>query len=809
MNLIRTATGPLTAGSTAALQRTPSAGGGAQPAAEPPRAAPSVGTAASAPAGAPAPATTPPLAGRTAPKRRIGMSPVPPPPPPEVRNSWWRDALGGAVGKVIGLFYDVNVVNQVASDGPIHGAITLFVPHTGLDDPPTVMSALWRSLHLIPLVTEGMRFAPGMKPMMDLAHAIPVPDTTNPAGTEDEIDLLVDQVAAALRAGHNVAWWPAGEIMRSGDEKIGGDALLSRVLEKAPEARILVAQQKGLYGTPFSYPGNGDRFPDFSTAIGGYARDVLHNLSHLRRPVKARRPVTLTLTDCTAPLKALKTPVERNDFLDRIALAPDPQTGTSNPPRRYPIAYDDPRGIEVLSDIPSPKVHTGLRLTPEQRAPIAAAVRAHLADVAGVAEDKLGADGTRLAELGLDSLAIGEHVVNWLNEKYGRSFEPAAAFQTIGDVIEGATGELSELTGLELTPPSAAWTAQRAAGQPGQPRGPAEVPAKAATALEAFAQKARAEPSRVVAWDELLGEKTNAELAALVLLLGDHLRDLPGRRIGALVPSSVTGTAVSLACQAAGKTLVPLDPSWSDAEAKQAMDTAGVEKIILPQKVIRELKARKLRDDREAIKAGKKTPAEVDADIAVTPFGSIETRFVALDEITRNLGQVETLAANALTRRTLGLLERHAKGRAGSEAIMLFGRSAGGRMQPVTCSHGQVLDEARSMTRTLKLNTGDVVLGLAPSANRVGYVAGLLPAVTGVPGVLADDPRGSAVSAALANLRGASVLVAPPAAAAGLAGKTGDGAPRFDRTVLALPAEPTAASPAGAESGVVKGKSVA
>src|SRR5207249_11766020 len=113
-------------------------------------------------------------------------------------------------------------------------------------DPPLVVSALSPALRLRPLVYEGLFFDPDYlrtplsKPLVKLIGAVLVPDLDQPsAQAQARAAQAVAGIIEGLGRGENFVLWPAGQIQRTGAEKLRAARALTDILRDAPQAQVL------------------------------------------------------------------------------------------------------------------------------------------------------------------------------------------------------------------------------------------------------------------------------------------------------------------------------------------------------------------------------------------------------------------------------------------------------------------------------------------------------------------------------------------------------------------------------------------
>ena len=697
----------------------------------------------------------------------VGVKPVELPPSPDDLRSFGRDMSAAAVRSFLRIFYDVDV--QYKTDNVhslVRGAMIAITPHTGLDDPMVNYSWLWPIFHAMPLSTEGMMTAPFFKRIMQAIHTAPVPDTSNPIGINDEVNELLARVVSGLHRGHNYGVHPAGEILRDGTETLGANSFLARVSELRPETPIIAAVPRGMNGTRFSRAGNfrdGEwHAPDLAGGISSAIGDIMHNYKGLftgknwsLKPVKMRVPVTIELHDITERFRAAKTVTEQNQILKDLAEQPDPETGKANQAWHTPYRYDDGERRPIAS-AERPKVESSKDVEPAELARITEDVLDHLQQLIGCKREELVPEA-KLADLGLNSLQIVDGVQSFVNKTYDKQFASPEAFVTVDDVIGCATGRIPCTSGLEFKPVSDAFKAQALSD------GLAKIPEGSVNVVDGFLRNVKAEPDRIIGVDEILGEVTNKQLATLVYMLLPTMREMKGDTVGLLFANSIMGTVVQLAANLAGKTPAMVNPQWSDDQALSAMKLAGVDSVLTAQAVIRALKGAREGQDAEAIAKGTKSAAEVEADRTRTTFPSLESRFSVVDDAMRDLSEWRMIDTKLRPGHVLGVLQSRATSLKPSDsAVILFTSGSTGNPKGIKYSHAKVLAGARALANRFELRRDDVLLHLAPSFHLVGYTAGIMATLVGVPTVNVPNPRAAAVAAKTGQLRQATITVATP-----------------------------------------------
>ena len=717
-------------------------------------------------------------------KKWIGLEPVAAELKPGIVNSVLRRALTGVARGLFSRVYDVQVdkddriATDIAMYGPIKGALVLLTSHTGLDDPGLVYSRIAPYLPCRPVGTEGLFTDQILKAAFKAAGAFSVPETTTPLGIKSEIDLLAVQISSALRRGENVGLHPSGRLIVGNQEIIGSKSLIQRVLELMPDARLISVNTEGMNGSHLSHAGK----HHYKTS---FVSDILHNLKHPWQTgfklVKQRRMVDIEIRDVTEAFKAEKGTVAQNQVLEKIANRPHKYWGVPNPAIHVPIRGDDKSGEYVYpAEAPKQAASTNVIVDPTQVAEITASVIAHIAKLAKVEESSIKATD-HLAYLDIDSLALHNDVIGWVNKTFERNFLTPEGFTTVQDVIDGATGVLSATAGIEWKDVSDAYVKQIAE------TGTDAIPAESRSIVDSFVKQLMQNPKRIVAVDEVVGEYTFEDLAVLVGLLLPEMRKIPGEHVGLLFPNSVASTAIQLALGFAGKSSSMLNAQWNDQQSSSAMSLAGVDAILTAQGALRALKGKKEMDDAERVAKGTLTPEQVANDPTNTPFPTIEEKFIVIESFLRQIPLMRVLDKGVLRKNKLkrDLLKIAEKLNGANETANLFTSGSTGNPKGISYRHEQVMQSCNALAKAFQLQTNDVLLHLAPSFHLVGFTAGNMANMLGITTVNVPNPRQPAIAAELCKRRGATITVGTPSLLNAVAKAAGpNGLPMLTRIVV-------------------------
>ena len=137
---------------------------------------------------------------------------------------------------------------------------TLAMPnHPGLIDPPLVLSNIRLPGGLRPIVTSSMYRNRLLYPLMRLVDAIEVPELAEHSReARGQTLTMIDAMADGLNRGENFLIYPAGRTERRGIEEIGATRAVSDLLQRCPQANIVLVRTRGVWGSIFTVAYTGE-----------------------------------------------------------------------------------------------------------------------------------------------------------------------------------------------------------------------------------------------------------------------------------------------------------------------------------------------------------------------------------------------------------------------------------------------------------------------------------------------------------------------------------------------------------------------
>ncbi len=145
---------------------------------------------------------------------------------------------------------------------------TLVMPnHPGLIDPPLVLANVRIPGGIRPIVTTSMYRKSLLYPLMRLVNAVEVPDLGEHSRDAREQTLtMIDTIAEGLDRGENFLIYPAGRTERRGIEEIGATRAVADLLQRCPQANIVLVRTRGIWGSIFSVAYTGEH-PDLERCV--------------------------------------------------------------------------------------------------------------------------------------------------------------------------------------------------------------------------------------------------------------------------------------------------------------------------------------------------------------------------------------------------------------------------------------------------------------------------------------------------------------------------------------------------------------
>lgn len=573
------------------------------------------------------------------------------------------------------------------------GPYLILPNHPAYVDAPLVIVQLWAAFQMRPLLLETNFQNPIMGPFGFLLRGIAMPDITkSSAESRVRAEAAVAEIVAALKRGENIVLWPSGRLSRDGSERLGGARTAAEVMAAVPEATVVLARTRGLWGSMFGYA---DREPHMLPALfrglGLWAANLF-----LFAP---RRPVTITL-EAFAPEErpeATRGPNNReavNKWLEEWYNADTPRETPTYVPRHFLFS---PRTHEFPPP-PPPKEFDLSKVKPETKTVVAHVLEEKIKRPLTVAENRAE---TTFAQLGLDSLDAMD-VTYQVEQHFG--FNSEIVPRSIGELWALAEG-LQEK--MPPKPPPPGWLDP-------VPDGPLTIPGE--TVAEAFLNQAFPHRERLIVADDIAGGLTYEKLIIGVSVMASRFRAIEAPNVGLMLPASVGCDLAFLGLHLAGKLPVVLNWTTGPANLAHAARLAGFTYVITSK-------------------------AFVDRVQAEVPGA----KFLFLEELRAGIGTLEKLRRLLCVRYFGGWTRKNLLANLSRDpnkpAVILFTSGSEKAPKAVPLTHSNILTDQRACIEALRITGNNSAIGFLPMFHSFGLtVTGLLPLFVGVRIVHHPDP---------------------------------------------------------------------
>lgn len=327
-------------------------------------------------------------------------------------------------------------------------------------------------------------------------------------------------------------------------------------------------------------------------------------------------------------------------------------------------------------------------------------------------------------DLGLDSLALMDLALG-LEGAHGHNIQNLELLVTVGDCLLAAAGQLGQ---AEVDAPApAGWFA------PASTSG-LSIPPQAATIADAFLTQVRTAPARPLLADRA-SLRSRRDILTGALILAARLRELPGERLGIMLPATPAVVTVWLAALLAGKTPVLFNWTVGEANLGHCIRITGVNHVISATLL-------KERLERQGL-----------------PLASLPVQWVLLDKLAATLTMREKLCG-ALKARLLRSLKDYA---VPETAAVIFTSGSESLPKAVPLSHANLLANARDLVDVLHVEPVDSVLAMLPPFHSFGLMVNMvLPLSLGIRAAFHPNPTEPGPLAAMMRDYRLTLMAAPP-----------------------------------------------
>lgn len=590
--------------------------------------------------------------------------------------------------------------------------------HPALVDPLIVLSELWRAAQPGPVVLEKYYHLKGVRWLMRLGGAIPMPDMEIEPGPSKRRRIAQGMQTAVerLRAGENVLFYPSGRLMTSNHERLGGTSGVSLLLKEVPDLKVVLVRTRGLYGSIFSKAFTAGISPDLQKSLAAAILMLLKNLIFFA----PRRKVTLEIVVNPAGFPRCGSLLEVNHFLEDWY-----NEGAED----KPVLVSRSWWKEDLPALPSPAAERDMlsRVAPD----IQAAVVRKISEISRIGVAEITPEKQLGADLGIDSLAMAELLV-WLDQNFEATDLQLSELITVGSVLRAACGETARCTSKEAQLSAQSWLKDAE-------RHPAPVFKPAASIPETFLRSADRLNGYLAMADIRSGILSWAQVKLEVLILARRIRRLEGPYVGVLFPASVGGTLVLTAALLAKKVPVMLNWTAGRRSLEHAIKLTGLKHILTSRAFI---------------------------DMVQIDLEFMEDQMLFVEDLRTQIGFADKLrgwyesklgAEALIPRYGLGEIEPD------RAAVILFTSGSEAEPKGVPLSHRNILSNIDSGLELIELKSNDTLCSFLPPFHSFGLTIGtLVPLLSGARVIFYPNPNESRRIAAACRTWGVSFMAGTP-----------------------------------------------
>jgi len=598
---------------------------------------------------------------------------------------------------------------------PNHPAIVI--------DPLVIAVPLVESLQVRPLIVEYMYYHPLVNWAARLVNGMPIPNFHtgfNPI-KQRRAERQLSKMSDGLKNGERFLIYPSGTTKQGPKEMLGGAFGAHQLLSENPDAKVVLVRLTGLWGSLFSRALTNGEQVDMGKAIKKSLWILFKNALFFA----PRRKLTVEFEIAPQDFPQKATKLELNRYLEEWYNRPFPETG--EPLQYVSYAFWKKEFPEIIRN-PEEKIE--LAVVPQK---VREEVMGKVAELTKRSPDQLKPEMQLIADLGMDSLDLAE-LVTFLEDRFDVTGIQPGELTTVARLFLIATKVYVKPEVEEKEWNLKEWR-----------KGSHDkiVLPDGETIPEVFLRQCDERLFDVAAADFRSGVVSYRQLKMKALLLSEKIAQLPGERIGILLPCSVGVQVLILACQLAGKTPVMINWTVGGRHLDTVVEVSKIEKVLTSWAFL---------DNLENI------------DIS-----RIETMLVVMEELRAEISLLDMMKAElasfySSTRllkqpRFQHLRENVAK----KEAVVLFTSGTEAMPKGVPLTHKNILSNLKGVLQAVDLEVSDKLLAMLPPFHSFGFVVtGLMPLLGGLKAVYYPNPTESKRLAKACGKWGVTIVASAP-----------------------------------------------
>ncbi len=611
---------------------------------------------------------------------------------------------------LLSLRYTVKVVGLEGikpQDLSKKGGLLILPNHPAHIDPILIFLYLWPKFHMRPLVIEYVYRQSILQTFMKLVRALPIPnfETSINEFKLKKGEESLQKIIQGLHKNNAFLLYPGGRLKHTGKEILGGVSATYNILQKCPDANVLLIRTTGLWGSIFSRAIE-HRSPDIKKTVKKGFKILLKNLLFFA----PRRKVLIELFINPQDLPVNKSRVECNRYLEDWFNRYKTQEGTvvdEEPLNLISYSFWHKVYPYIQREMKKKKEATTTRIPEEQKQKI----YRELSQLSKHPIDEIQLDHNLALDLGLDSLDIAQ-LVAFLSDNYDiREIHPED-LETVRDLLELSVGH-TKTAQEEVLQAKFRWPEEKDRLPPEAPSGK--------TLPEAFLRMCDRMGGSLALADDLVGALSYKKLKLAAIALALEFQKIPGKHVAIMLPASVGAYITILATIIAGK--IPVMLNWTQGP-KFLNDTMEITKCKVVISSWRFLER-----------------------LAYVEFGEVTHKIKFLEDIRRKITLFKKLKALFYAIQNYRFLLRAFSIDTlteNEEAAILFTSGTETLPKGVPLSHKNLLSNQYAAIQCISIGKEDIFYSALPPFHSFGFsVAGLFPLLAGIKVAFSPDPTDS------------------------------------------------------------------
>ncbi len=585
----------------------------------------------------------------------------------------------------------------------------LFLPnHPAEIDPVILTCLLWRRFSPRPLVIENFFHMKGLRWMMKLVQAIPIPSFEFSANSWKikRAEIAKKRVVDGLRRGENFIVYPSGLLKRTGKDALGGASLVHKIIEEAGDVNIVLVRTEGLWGSMFSRALTGST-PEVSKLFIDSLKVLVKN--GIFFAPRRRIRIDFYPFPKNFPLKGSRSEV--NEYIESWMNRYTHKGKQVDQEPLYLVSYAFyrktlPSAAVGKSDKQKKK---SIDIPKEKKNEIFA----KLAELSNNPLEKIHENMDLAADLNLDSLDIAT-LHAFLDQSYTIDQVSLTQLKTVHDVLEASMG-------LKKREEAKSVSIMQWEKWPEEKRRPKVFSPQGYTLQEAFLSAVDKMEHYIACADANTKPLSYKKMKKTALILAQRFKQYPGKYVGVLLPSSVGVYLVVLALLLAKKTPVMLN--WTTGV--RALNFAA---LLLDLEVV--ISARRFLDRVQTLE-----------------LGTLDNDLILLEDLKESLtwkekirGLILAMKKKKTLMKSLDLNNLNAQ----DPTLILFTSGTETFPKAVPLSHKNLLSNQQAALSCVNIGAKDILYGVLPPFHSFGFsITGLLPLLIGLRAFYSPDPNDS------------------------------------------------------------------